>query len=168
MELSTFNHLIDKIHAKERLSAPEIAYIQHELPLVLQDLPTIRSTREYLHPTGIHISGAPARTYLAAYALILAKKAYGRPQLTGHSLYDAIENRLTIGIMRSNFEAGKPRGYYCCKVCSMGVFPLFALDCLYWIDGKRIAEEVRPLIESRDPYFTKGVPMKLLNYTLTF
>lgn len=168
MDNLKFNQLIIKVHDKQKLSAQDISYIKEDLPLQLHDLPTLYAMREYEHVTGIHISGAPARTYLASYSLILAKKAYGKDRQTGHPLYDAIENRLSIGIMRGYFEGRHPRGYYCCKKCSMAVFPLFLLDLLYWIDGKRLAEEIRPRIEARDPYFTSNVPAKLLAFTLAF
>lgn len=168
MDLQIFNDLILKVHDHVPLTPSDRELIKHDLPALLVDIPTIHTIREYTHPVGTKLTGAPPRTYLKAYSLILGKKAFGTKEVTGHPFFEQLERELTLGIMRSNFEQGHPKGYYCCKICTMAVFPLFDLNLLYLLSGKKIAEDVRPKIEGRDPFFTSRVPLKLLDFTLSF
>jgi len=168
MNLQKFNELIVKVHDHITLTQAEKTYIKDDLPLLLVDIPTIHTIREYTHPVGTRLTGAPPRSYLRAYSLILGKKAFGTRDLIGHPFFDEIEKDLTIGIMRSNFEQGHPKGYYCCKICSMAIFPVLEMDLLHKLSGKEFASAVRPRIEARDPQFTKGVPEKLVDFTLSF
>jgi hypothetical protein len=168
MNLQKFNELIVKVHDHITLTQAEKTYIKDDLPLILVDIPTIHTIREYTHPVCTRLTGAPPRSYLKAYSLILGKKAFGTREMIGHPFFDEIEKELTIGIMRSNFEYDRPKGYYCCKICSMAIFPLLEMDLLHKLSGKEIAYAVRPRIEARDPQFTKGVPEKLIEFTLSF
>ena len=168
MDLSRLNELIVKVHDHLTLTPAERTYIKEDLPSFLLDIPTIHTIREYTHPVGTRLTGAPPRSYLRAYSLILGKKAHGTREMIGHPFFDEIEKDLTIGIMRSNFEQGHPKGYYCCKICSMAIFPVLEMDLLHKLSGKEIANIVRPRIEARDPQFTKGVPEKLVDFTLSF
>lgn len=168
MDLQMINELIVKVHDHITLTQAEKTYIKDDLPLVLVDIPTIHTIREYLHPVGTRITGAPPRSYITSYALILAKKAFGTRELIPHPLYETIEKELTLHIMRGSYEYDRPKGYYCCKVCTMAVFPLFDLNLLHLVSGKQIAEVVRQRIAAREPFFTQGVPAKLIDFTLSF
>jgi len=168
MDLYKFNDLIVKIHNHTPLTQAEKAYIKEDLPSILVDIPTIHTVREYIHPVGVRLTGAPPRSYITSYALILAKKAFGTRELIDHPLYETIEKDLTLHIMRGSYEYDRPKGYYCCKICTMAVFPLFDLNLLHLISGKQIAEVVRQRIIAREPFFTQGVPAKLIDFTLSF
>ena len=168
MNLQKFNDLIVKIHDHISLTPEEKSYIKNDLPAILVDIPTIHAVREYTHPVGVKLSGAPPRSYLKAYSLILGKKAFGTRKLIDHPFYETIEKELTLHIMRGSYEYDRPRGYYCCKICTMAVFPLFDLNLLHLISGKKIAEVVRSKIQAREPFFTQGVPAKLIDFTLSF
>lgn len=168
MDLQKFNTLIFKIHDRQALSPADKTYIKNDLPAILVDIPTIHTVREYNHPVGVRLTGAPPRSYITSYALILAKKAFGTRELIDHPFYETIEKELTLHIIRGSYEYNRPKGYYCCKICTMAVFPLFDLNMLHLISGKKIADEVRPRIAEKDPSFTKGVPLKLIDFTLSF
>jgi len=168
MNLQKFNYLIVKVHGHTTLSIAEKTYIKQDLPAILVDIPTIHMVREYTHPVGVRLTGAPPRSYITAYALILGKKAFGTRELIDHPFYEIIEKELTLHIMRGTYEYDRPRGYYCCKICTMAVFPLFDLNLLHLISGKKIAEVVRSKIQAREPFFTQGVPAKLIDFTLSF
>lgn len=168
MELQKFNELIVKIHDHILLTQAEKSYIREDLPALLVDIPTIHTVREYIHPVGVKLTGAPPRSYITAYALILGKKAFGTRELIAHPFYETIEKELTLHIMRGTYEHNRPRGYYCCKICTMAVFPLFDLNLLHLISGKKIADEMRPRVAAREPFFTQGVPTKLIDFTLSF
>lgn len=168
MDLQKFNDLIVKIHDHIPLTQIEKSYIREDLPALLVDIPTIHTVREYIHPVGVKLTGAPPRSYITAYALLLEKKAYGTREQVPHPFYETLEKELTLHIMRGTYEYDRPRGYYCCKICTMAVFPLYDLDLLHLISGRQIADAVRPRILTREPYFTQGVPRKLIDFTLTF
>ena len=168
MDLQRFNDLIVKIHDHKVLSIAEKTYIRQDLPAILVDIPTIHTVREYIHPVGVKLTGAPPRSYITAYALILGKKAFGTRELIDHPFYETLEKELTLHIMRGNYEYDRPRGYYCCKICTMAVFPLFDLNLLHLVSGNKSAEVVRSRIIAREPFFTQGVPTKLIDFTLSF
>lgn len=168
MVLDRFNELILKVHAHNRFSPSDKAYVRDTLPGVLGVHRTIHSFRAYQHPSGIKVAGAPSRSFLKAYSLLLGKKAFGTRRFTGHPLYDDFEISLTIGIMRSHFEGGNPKGFYCCKICSLAIFPLLELDLLHHLTGGPLTRDMRPRIERREGAFAKGPTDRLVEFTLSF
>lgn len=168
MELKHFNQLVQKVHDHHRLTPADQTYVRQELPLLLRDYRTIFMTREYQHPAGLLIRGAPVRSFLSSYALLLAKKTYGKKGLPAQPLYAELEKRLVINLMRSNFEHGQPKGFFCCKICTLAIFPLLALDMFYLLEGKRLAPRMRAMIENREGPFEKGLSTSLVDFSLSF
>jgi hypothetical protein len=117
MVLAGLNDLVLKIHDHCRLSASDKAFVRDALPQVLGTHRAVESFREYRHPAGVMVRGAPSRTFIKAHALLAAKRVFGGKGFVHHPLYRQFEEDLTLGIMRSNFEGGSPKGFYCCKVC---------------------------------------------------
>jgi len=163
-----FNELILKVRGHVHLSPADKKYVQETLPQVLGVHRSVQSFRYYQHPAGRKIAGAPSRTFLKSYALILAKRVFGTKGFTGQPLYDEFEQSLTLGIMRSHFEHGAPKGFYCCRLCSLAVFPLYKLDLLHYLTCKPLAQDMRCRIEGREGAFSKGLADNLVEFTLGF
>jgi len=168
VNLSVLNDLVLKVHNHTRLSASDKAYIRNKLPRMLAGRRAFQATVSYAHPAGVTIRGAPAGSFVKAFALLLGKKAFGTKRIIGHPLYDDLEKSLTIGILRTNFEFGRPKGFYCCPRCSLAVFPLLELDLLHYLRGKDLARDMRRRIESREGPFEHGVADRLVEFALSF
>ncbi|MFC2028796.1 hypothetical protein ACFLTX_02595 [Chloroflexota bacterium] len=168
MELDTFNQLVLQVHGRKRLEPDERDYIREELPAVMGGLKQIDRIREWDHPAGVRIKGAPVRSYLAAYGLLLGKKAFGTKKFIGQRFFDDMENRLTMGVMRANFVHGQARGFYCCKICSMAILPLFEYNMLAYLPNKELGSNLRGMIERREGRFSGGMPEKLTHFSLSF
>jgi hypothetical protein len=168
MNLERFDQLINHIHDHKRLTPADKDFVRKELPVLMGGLPQIDRIREYDHPAGVHIKGAPVRSYLGAYALMLGKKAFGTRKFIGQRLFDDLENRLTLGVMRANFVHRRPKGFYCCKVCSMAVLPLFEMNMFTYLPNKELGENLRGMIERREGRFAGGLPEKLVSFSLSF
>ncbi|MFC2064514.1 hypothetical protein ACFLXB_05415 [Chloroflexota bacterium] len=168
MDLERFDQLINHIHDHKRLSPADKDFIRHELPLLMGGLPQIDRIREYDHPAGVHIKGAPVRSYLSAYALMLGKKAFGTRKFIGQRFFDDLENRLTLGVMRGNFVHKQPKGFYCCKVCSLAVLPLYEMNMLASLPNKELGINLRGMVERREGRFSGSIPEKLVSFSLSF
>lgn len=168
MDLTRLNDLIVTIHNGSRISTADKHFVREDLPTIVRDKRTIESVAEYPHPAGLTVRGAPAYTFLKSHLILVAKKAFGPRGMTGHPFYDDVEQWLTIGIMRSHFEHGKPKGFYCCKTCTLAVFPLLEMDLLHYVSGKPLAREMRHRIERREGAFAKGVSGKLVDFVLSY
>jgi hypothetical protein len=168
MDLERFNDLVVQVHDHKQLQTEDKEFIREELPLVMGGLPQIDRIREWDHPSGVHIKGAPVRSYLAAYGLMLGKKAFGTRDYIGQRFFDDMENRLTMGVMRASFVQGHPRGFYCCKICSMAVLPLFEYKMLAQLPNKELAENLRGMIERREGRFAGSMPKALTEFSLSF
>ena len=108
------------------------------------------------------------RSFLASYGLLLGKKAFGTRKYIRQPFFDALENRLTMGVMRGNFVHGQPRGFYCCRVCSLALMPLYEMDMLTQLPGRELAASLRGMIERREGRFNSLPPKKLLDFSLSF
>lgn len=168
LDLNHFNQLVVKIHDHTILSPSDKDYVCEKLPVIMGGLEKIDRIREWKHPAGVRINGAPVRSYLAAYSLLLGKKAFGTKKFIGQRFFDDMENRLTIGVMRGNFVHGQPRGFYCCKICSLAVLPLYQNHMLAYLPNKELEDNLRGMIERREGRFAGTMPEKLVNFSLTF
>jgi hypothetical protein len=168
MDLTALSELVAKVHDHSRLSVSDKAYVRNRLPRMLGDRRAFQAIACYSHPAHTVIRGAPARSFVKAYALLLGKKAFRTKRMIGHPFYDDLEKSLTIGIMRSNFEGGRPKGFYCCPSCSLAVFPLLELDLLHYLCGGVLARDMRRRIESGEGPFAHGVADRLVQFTLSF
>jgi hypothetical protein len=168
MDLERFNDLVLQVHDHKQLQTDDKDFIRNELPLVMGGLEQIDRIREWEHPAGVRIKGAPVRSYLAAYGLMLGKKAYGTHRFIGQRFFDDMEKRLTMGVMGANFVQGHPRGFYCCKICSMAVLPLFEYKMMERLPNKELADNLRGMIEHREGRFAGSMPKALTEFSLSF
>ena len=81
MDLERFDQLINHIHDRRRLSPADKDFIRHELPLLMGGLPQIDRIREYDHPAGVHIKGAPVRSLPGSLCTHAGQKSLWDPEV---------------------------------------------------------------------------------------
>lgn len=165
MEFTQFNDLVLKVHSNGKISTKEKDYIKDSLPIFIGNNSRCYS---YPHPSGIKIIGAPSRTFISSYSLLLAKKAYQTKRIIPNKFYEDIEKGLTIGIFRSGFYGNQVKGFYCCKRCSLAVFPLLELDYFHYIESNKFIDLLRSEIVNRNGRFSKGMNDKIVDFQLSF
>ena len=112
----------DRARSQPRLDREEVAWIRDEAPKALASFPRAKPPATIRHPAGFSLSGAPVRTFMKSALLLAGQKALGR-RYGGSLFYETVEKELALGIMRSHFHHGSPKGTYCCILLQPGHLP---------------------------------------------
>lgn len=73
---------------------------------------------------------------------------------------------LALGIMRSHFHLGYPKGTHCCVGCTLAVYPVLVLNAVRYFNCRELAQDVREIIATKAWRFAKPVNAKLLSWSL--
>jgi hypothetical protein len=124
------------------------------------------TTRKDRPPRGFVVSGAPVGTFVKSALLIAGGRALGR-RYAGLDFYERVEADLALGIMRSHFHHGYPKGTHCCVACTLAVLPVLEAGAIRYFDGRVLARDVRALIAKRGWRFAKPANAKMVSWALS-
>jgi len=155
----------ERARAKQRLPSEDVAYVREVVPRELASFPNLELPKAIRHPAGFTISGAPVGTFLRSALLIAGQKALGA-RFGGSAFYETVEKDLAFGIMRSHFHHGYPKGTHCCVQCTLAVIPTLEAGAIRYVDGGRLARDVRRLIAEGGWRFVKPPNAKMLHWSL--
>jgi hypothetical protein len=165
MELDALWIMADRARAKSRLGPEDVSFIRDVVPHELDSFPRLTLPTRIRHPAGFSISGASVGTFVRAALLIASQKALGRKS-GGSEFYERVEKDLALGIMRSHFHLGYPKGVHCCVQCTLAVMPVLEAGAIRYFDGRELSKSVRRLIRQRQWRFAKPVDPRLVRWAL--
>jgi hypothetical protein len=153
--------------ARERgpLSRDDVAFVRDTLPATLASFPGIKPPKKIHHPGGFTVSGAPVGTFLRSALLIAGRKALGR-RFAGHSFYENVERDLALGIMRSHFHHGYPKGTHCCVQCTLAVYPVLEAGAIRYFECAPLSVQVREIVRKRQWRFSRPVNAAMARWSL--
>jgi len=157
--------IADRARGRGRLAADDVDFIRDEVPAALVDYPRFRPPKKINHPSGFSVSDAPVHTFVKSALLLAGTKALGR-RCGGHPFYEHVEENLAMGVMRSNFHGGAPRGTYCCSQCTLATLPVLEAGAVRYFDCAPLAKAVRGLIDRREWRFKTAPNPKMLKWAL--
>jgi len=103
-----------------------------------------------------HRVGALVGTFLRAALLIAGQKALGR-RFAGHWFFESVERDLALGIIRSHFHHGYPKGTHCCVQCTLVAYPVLEARAIRYFECASLADQVRQLVRKRQWRFAQPV-----------
>jgi len=106
------------------------------------------------------------RTFVRCALLLSAQRVFGRSYHRESDFYDRVERDLALGVMRSHFHLGYPKGAFCCAPCSLALYPVLEAGAIRWFDCKPLAATVRGLVEARTWRFTKATSPRMVAWSL--
>lgn len=155
----------ERARARGPLSPNDIEFVRDSLPAALASYPRIKPPKTIRHPGGFSVSGAPVGTFLRAALLIAGQKALGR-RFAGHSFFENVERDLALGIMRSHFHHGYPKGTHCCVQCTLAVYPVLEAGAIRYFDCAPLADRVRQIVRERQWRFARPVNAAMARWSL--
>lgn len=155
----------DRARGRGSLSRDDIAFIRDSLPASLASFPKVKAPSRIRHPGGFTVSGAPVGTLLRSALLIAGQKALGR-RFRGHAFFENVERDLALGIMRSHFHHGYPKGTHCCAQCTLAVYPVLEIGANRYFDSGPLAAQVRQLVRKRQWRFAGAVNAAMVRWSL--
>lgn len=166
MNFELLLRIADKARTGARLSPEENRYIAVTVPEELAGYPRIEWPARARHPAGFTINGAVVRTFAKCALVIAARGALGVQYGRKSRFYSQVESDLALGIMRAHFLHGDPKGVFCCPPCTLAVLPVLEAGAIHWLDGRKLAPEVRVLIEKRGWRFARFKNTAMLRWAL--
>lgn len=148
-----------------RVPAPDEAFVRDAIPAALSDFPDMSLPRRIKHPGGFAVSGRPVGTFARTALLVAGTRVFG-PRYKGAPFYERIETDLALGIMRSNFNLGYPKGTFCCQTCTLAILPALAVNAIRHFDCGELRDSVEALIQRRMWRFTSSPNKRLLSWAL--
>jgi hypothetical protein len=146
----------ERARGRGPISRDDIGFVRDTIPAALASFPRITPPRAIHHPAGFTVSGAPVGTFLRSALLIAGQKALGR-RFAGDAFFENVERDLALGIMRSHFHHGYPKGTHCCVQCTLAVYPVLEARAIRYFDCAPLADVVRQIVRQRQWRF--GRPM---------
>ena len=147
------------------LSRADTDFVRRTVPAVLGSIHGIRVPPTIRHPGGFTVTGAPVGTFLRSALLLAGQKALGR-RFAGQSFFEEVERDLALGVMRSHFHHGYPKGTHCCTMCTLAVYPVLGAGAIRYFDCGPLALQVREIIRKRQWRFSRGVNVSALRWAL--
>jgi hypothetical protein len=155
----------ERARARGPLPRTDIAFVRDTLPAALESFPRIRPPKTIHHPGGFTVSGAPVGTFLRSALLLAGQKALGR-RFAGHPFYENVERDLALGVMRSHFHHGYPKGTHCCVQCTLAVYPVLEAGAIRFFDCAPLSEQVRQIIRRRQWRFARAVSAAMVRWSV--
>ena len=155
----------ERARARGPLSRDEVGFVRDTLPAALESFPRIKPPKAIHHPGGFTVSGAPVGTFLRSALLIAGQKALGR-RFAGHSFFENVERDLALGVMRSHFHHGYPKGTHCCVQCTLAVYPVLEAGAIRYFDCAPLADQVRQIVRKRQWRFARPVNAAMVRWSL--
>ena len=151
--------------ARGPLSRDDVGFMRDTLPAAFASFPRIKPPKTIHHPGGFTVSGAPVGTFLRSALLIAGQKALGR-RFAGHPFYENVERDLALGVMRSHFHHGYPKGTHCCVQCTLAVYPVLEAGAIRFFDCAPLSEQVRQIVRKRQWRFAGAVNPAMLRWSV--
>ena len=155
----------ERARARGPLSRDDIAFVRDALPSTLESFPKVKPPKTIHHPGGFTVSGAPVGTFLRAALLIAGQKALGR-RFAGHPFFENVERDLALGIMRSHFHHGYPKGTHCCVQCTLAVYPVLEAGAIRYFECAPLSDQVRQIVRKRQWRFARPVNAAMVRWSL--
>jgi len=155
----------DRARSQPRLDREDVALIRDEAPRALASFPRVKPPAMIRHPAGFSLSGAPVRTFMKSALLVSGQKALGR-RYGGSLFYETVEKELALGIMRSHFHHGYPKGTYCCTYCSLAIYPVLRARAIRYFDCNALAKNLEHVIRGRQWRFKTPPNAAILRWAL--
>jgi hypothetical protein len=165
VDYDTLWTVADRARTSRRLPSEDVAFVRDVLPAELESFPRTKPPKVIRHPSGFSVSGAPVGTFLRSALLVAAQKALGK-RFGGSSFYEAVERDLALGVMRSHFHHGYPKGTHCCVQCTLAVYPALESGAIRYFDSRTLARDVRRLITEGKWRFAKPANPKMVRWAL--
>lgn len=156
----------DRARFAGKLSPDDQVFVREAIPLELGMFPQITCPSRMRHPSGVLISGAVVRTFIKCAMVLGARRVLGPKYYASSSFYDRVACDLLLGMTLSHFQHGDPKGAYCCAQCTLAFYPVLKAQALRWVDCKRMASNVKSLIEQRKWRFSPSTSTKLIAWSL--
>ena len=155
----------ERARARGPLTRGDIAFVRDTLPAALESFPRVKPPKAIHHPGGFTVSGAPVGTFLRSALLIVGQKALGR-RFAGHSFYENVERDLALGVMRSHFHHGYPKGTHCCVQCTLAVYPVLEAGAIRFFDCAPLSAQVRQIVRTRQWRFAQAVNAAMVRWSV--
>ena len=155
----------ERARARGSLSRDDVAFVRDTLPAALDSFPRIMLPQTIRHPGGFTVSGAPVGTFLRSALLIAGQKALGR-RFAGHSFFENVERDLALGVMRSHFHHGYPKGTHCCVQCTLAVYPVLEAGAIRYFECGPLSVQVRKIVRNRQWRFSGSVNAAMARWSL--
>jgi hypothetical protein len=155
----------DRARERGPLSRDDIRFVRDTLPSALEGFPGIKTPKRVRHPAGFTVSGAPVGTFVRAALLLAGQKALGR-RFAGHAFYESVERDLALGIMRSHFHHGYPKGTHCCVQCTLAVYPVLEAGAIRYFACGPLSAQVRAIVRTRQWRFARPVNATMARWSL--
>jgi hypothetical protein len=155
----------ERARSRGSLSRDDVAFVRDTLPSTFASFPRVKPPGKIQHPGGFTVSGAPVGTFLRAALLIAGQKALGR-RFAGHPFFESVERDLALGIMRSHFHHGYPKGTHCCAQCTLGVYPVLQAGAIRYFECKPLADQIRQIVRKREWRFARPANAAMQRWAL--
>ena len=156
----------EKATKRRALTADERKFVAEVIPRELAAFPRLKLPARVKHPAGFGVSGAVVGTFVRCALVLSAQKALGRRYSAVSEFYDRVERDLAMGIMRSHFHHGYPKGTHCCVQCSLAVYPVLKAKAIRWFDCGPLEKSVRGMIQGKEWRFSQGVSPVMVEWAL--
>ena len=153
--------------ARERapLAREDVRFVRDVIPKALDGFPKMKVPARVRHPGGFSVSGRPVVSFVKGALLVAGQKALGR-RFGGDEFYERVERDLALGIMRSNFHNGYPKGAFCCVQCTLAVIPVLDAGAIRYFDCDEVSAAARDLVQRRKWRFARPVDPKMVKWAL--
>jgi hypothetical protein len=155
----------ERARARGPLSSDDVGFVREALPSALESFPKVKPPKTIHHPGGFTVSGAPVGTFLRAALLIAGQKALGR-RFAGHAFFENVERDLALGIMRSHFHHGYPKGTHCCVQCTLAVYPVLEAGAIRYFECAPLSAQLRQIVRKRQWRFARPVNAAMMRWSL--
>jgi hypothetical protein len=155
----------ERARARGPLSRGDIEFVRDTLPAALEYFPRVKPPKAIHHPGGFTVSGAPVGTFLRSALLIAGQKALGR-RFAGHPFYENVERDLALGVMRSHFHHGYPKGTHCCVQCTLAVYPVLEAGAIRYFDCAPLSKQVREIVRKRQWRFAQPINAAMVRWSV--
>lgn len=149
-----------------RFTNADVAFVRDAVPKALSAFPNHRLPPKFVHPAGFSVSGAPVKTFAKAALLSCGQRVFGK-RYEGSDFYQQVEKELAFGIMRSHFHHGYPKGTHCCAQCTLAVYPVLASGGIKYFDAKKLAVDVKRIIETGGWRFARPPSEAMRSWSLS-
>jgi hypothetical protein len=157
--------IAENARSRGRAPATDIAFLKTDVPAALPAFPKVKLPKAVRHPGGFSVSGAPVGTFVRSALLIAGQKAFG-PRYGGLEFYERVESDFAMRIMRAHFHGDAPKGAYCCKQCTLAVLPVLEAGGIRYFDCRRLARDVRRMINAGEWRFGTPANANMLKWSL--
>lgn len=155
----------ERARSRAALSRADSKFVRETLPASLESFPRIKLPKTIHHPGGFTVSGAPVGTFLRSALLIAGQKALGR-RFAGHTFYENVERDLALGIMRSHFHHGYPKGTHCCVQCTLAVYPVLEAKAIRYFDCVPLTKQVTQIVREGQWRFARPANAAMVRWSL--